>query len=145
MNHRLHPKHDSKIFIYFVVTLLLALGFIHWASAAPVDLGKFGDYNYFYDDSLIVYTDNMRVVLVGTADPRFNILHESNYGGAVGQIALDCSGHAAALISGFIFDTEGVTLHQRTIPDQDWAFFSIKQNTIQDRLYRLLCVQHTAI
>ena len=132
-------------FILAVVGLLLLCAISITAHAKPVDLGKFGDYNYYYEEASILYLDNTRIVWVGTLDPRFNLFHDENYKGAVGQIAVDCSGHNSAFVAGIIFDDKGNALHQRSIPDQDWAFFSIEPHTVQDRLYRILCVLHTAI
>jgi hypothetical protein len=139
-------KNDPIGFLALTVVGLLLLCLTSIAAhAEPILLGKFGEDEYYYEKSTVTHQDNIVFVWVFTVAPRFNIFRDEDYLGGVGKLALDCSGHNSAFLEGMILDRKGKILHERTVPEQDWAFFSIKQRTVQDKLYRELCVMHTVL
>lgn len=112
------------------------------ASAATVDIGTYNGDRYVYDDTNVIYVNNIRVVWIATASRKFNFTKDSEYAGAAGQYGIDCSGHTSVLLGAVIFAKANRMIKQITLPKEKWEFKPIEEHTPQYMLYRMMCVNH---
>jgi hypothetical protein len=131
-----------RIFLAVIFLVLLSLS---QAKATVVALGTFDRDEYVYEDSTILYSQNIRFVTIMTTSNKFNYDHNSKYGGAAARVVIDCSGHSFAFSEGLTVDKKGAILHHKIVPENKLIFGPIEEHTPQYALYRALCVEHPMI
>lgn len=110
--------------------------------AKPISLGVFDKDKYVYEDSTIVYEDNVRYVWIMTTAKKFNMNDDPDYVGAAGRFIIDCSGHASVFIEGLTVDKKGKTIQRGVVPHEKWIYAPIEEHTPQAAVFKALCVKH---
>ena len=110
--------------------------------AKPVVLGVFDKDKYVYEDSTIVYEDNVRYVWIMTTAKKFNMNSDPDYAGAAGRFIIDCGGHASVFIEGLTIDKKGKTIQRGVVPHEKWIYSPIEQHTPQAAVFKAVCVKH---